>query len=612
MIEPAKTEYRKLLHSPEFGNDLQIFTLADEVTSPFRLNPFQIRPGVSVQTHIDYLKSVFNASFTMYAPMPYVLERCIHEIYEDKGWDLVTSENGRGIHSKAQPTLTDLYRKIEEVVDRLGYEAKITMDVKAALKTRINSLRIGSKGLMLDIHLSTPIEVLLQKPTILELESIGDDDEKAFVIGLLLATLNEHYIAQGVQEGQGLSHLTVVEEAHRLFQYVTPLADTEIANIKGKAVETFCNILSEIRAYGEGFMIAEQIPTKLAPDIIKNTNLKLMHRVVSGDDRAVMGATMNLDEEQNQRVASLKVGEAAVYSEGDDGSLLVKVPYSKVGTGAMSKTQENRYIREAMKRGNESTENKLMPQAGPAIYQAQLRKYGKLAKQIGEDSEFREIIARYVISTVTYANSLTEDFLNLVQFVNKFRNLDQNPQILSFVLIQGIQDYFDRRGKQYGWTYEAVERLAKTFPSLMFNIAFKRFHQEAMNQALSDEEKQRIQLFQTDYHQQCQLTYWPFAGCQESCPNQQCIYRYNIEPLLKDRRLDNNMTAALGKYSGKEIWQQVAQICQVACRHIGIKKISQEEKRKISLCFVIQKTESIHSLDSHLRDKVITNMAEIL
>jgi len=44
------------------------------------------------------------------------------------------------------------------------------------------------------------------------------------------------------------------------------------ANPKGRAIEVFSNILSEIRAYGEGIIIAEQIPAKLIPDAIKNTS----------------------------------------------------------------------------------------------------------------------------------------------------------------------------------------------------------------------------------------------------------------------------------------------------------------------------------------------------
>ena len=41
----------------------------------------------------------------------------------------------------------------------------------------------------------------------------------------------------------------------------------ESANPRGKAVEMFSDILAEIREYGEGFIIVDQVPAKLAPDV---------------------------------------------------------------------------------------------------------------------------------------------------------------------------------------------------------------------------------------------------------------------------------------------------------------------------------------------------------
>ena len=329
VIEPTKTEYRKLLASKELGDGLQVFTLGDE-TSPFRLNPFELQPGVRVQTHIDHLKSVFGASFVMWAPMPHVLERALHEIYTDRGWHLADNTNPRGTSHNAFPTLTDLYLKIDEVVGKLGYEEKVTMDVQAALKTRIDSLRIGGKGLMLDVKRSIPFERLMSRPTILELEALADDDEKAMLIGLLLVFMQEYYAGKGLAEGTRLGHVTVIEEAHRLLAHVARGLDSEVANTRWKAVETFTNILSEVRAYGEGFIVAEQIPAKLSPDVIKNTNLKIMHRVVSTEDRLVVGGAMNLDDQKSRRVVSFPSGEAAVFGEGDDIPFDVKVPYAKI------------------------------------------------------------------------------------------------------------------------------------------------------------------------------------------------------------------------------------------------------------------------------------------
>ena len=332
VIEPAKAEYRRLLaddEHPEIGAALRVFTLGDERVAPFRLNPFEVQRGVSVQTHIDLLRSVFGAAFAMYGPMPQLLEQCLLAIYRDRGWNLAAGENRRGIHPLSWPTLTDLYVKIDAVVESMGYGPRIGPELKAALKVRVNSLRVGSKGLMLDTPLSIPMDQLVARPTVLELEAIGDDDEKAFIMGVLWIFLYEHYRATAEESPDTLRHLTVIEEAHRLLTAVPMTSNAEIANPRGKAVEMFCNMLSEIRAYGEGMILADQIPTRLAPDAIKNTSLKIVHRLVAVDERAIVGGAMNMDETQMRYLSTLERGWATVFSEGDDRPVLVRVAPSK-------------------------------------------------------------------------------------------------------------------------------------------------------------------------------------------------------------------------------------------------------------------------------------------
>ena len=68
----------------------------------------------------------------------------------------------------------------------------------------------------------------------------------------------------------GLQHLLVIEEAHRLLKNIdTERSSENTGNPKGKALEHFTNMIAEMRSYGQGVIIAEQIPTKLAPDVIK-------------------------------------------------------------------------------------------------------------------------------------------------------------------------------------------------------------------------------------------------------------------------------------------------------------------------------------------------------
>ncbi|HEX6931518.1 MAG TPA: ATP-binding protein, partial [Streptosporangiaceae bacterium] len=74
-------------------------------------------------------------------------------------------------------------------------------------------------------------------------------------------------------------------------------------------------------------VIAEQIPAKLVPDVVKNTALKIVHRLPASDDRDLVGATMNLDAEQSRQVVSFPPGVAAVFADGMDRPLRVKVPF---------------------------------------------------------------------------------------------------------------------------------------------------------------------------------------------------------------------------------------------------------------------------------------------
>ncbi len=329
VIEPAKTEYRALLADPEIRPYLQIFTLGNESISPFRLNPFEWVSGFGLLTHIDLLKATFNAAFPMYASMPYLLEEAILDCYTLRGWNLATGENinaSDGDPSRWLPSLSDLYQQIDQVVDRKQYAQQLRMDLSAALKARISSLRVGSKGLMLDVQRSIPIAELLARPTILELQDLGDDAEKAFVMGLLLTLLYEH---RQVHSGDGLQHLTVIEEAHRLLKRVGTSDNPEIANPQGRAVETFGNILAEVREYGEGIIIVDQIASKIAPDVIKNTNLKIIHRVMARDDRDEVGGAVALDEAQKSRLVTLRPGEAVIHDDDMDQAMLIKIDHAR-------------------------------------------------------------------------------------------------------------------------------------------------------------------------------------------------------------------------------------------------------------------------------------------
>lgn len=333
IIEPAKKEYWELY---KLGFDkLRIYSVGsnEPFSSRLCINPFERvvyvdeqgnRKSVSIQTHIDFVFAAFKASFIMYTPMPYILEKAIYSIYEDCGWDISNNVNTRG--AEIYPTIEDLYFKIPEIIEEMGYDTRMSHDLNGSLQARINSLRIGSKGATLNVQKSFPMKHLLEGNTIVELEDIGDDDVRSFIISLLLMRILEYRRQQEDCHHQ-VRHVLFFEEAHRLLKNIQS-STGENADPRGAAVEFFCNLLAELRSKGQGFVVADQIPSKLAPDLIKNTNLKIVHRTVSEEERKLMGGATNMTELQTEALSTLKQGVAAMYSEGDYRPKLVKPHYA--------------------------------------------------------------------------------------------------------------------------------------------------------------------------------------------------------------------------------------------------------------------------------------------
>jgi len=342
-----KSEYRRLLRS-NLADELRVFTLGDESGVPFRLNPLEVVPGIHVQTQIDCVLSLFGAAFGWVSPMPEVLNLAVHRLYQDCGWDLIQGTHPKGHAPEAQPTLSDLLRMIPTFVEGLGYNAEISSTIRAGLITRLSSLTAGGKGLMLDAGISVPFAELLSQPAILELSAIGNDEEKAFLLGAILMRLAHHRQALGITDGR-LQHVMLIEEAHRLLAATLGHSNTEMANPRAKAVETFCNLLAEVRAYGQGVIAAEQIPSKLVSDLLKNVNLKIVHRLPAQEDRSLVGGTMNLTPAHERFLATLSTGEAVVFAEGRELACHVAVPNAsfqlQLITGVPTKAEVVQHMR---------------------------------------------------------------------------------------------------------------------------------------------------------------------------------------------------------------------------------------------------------------------------
>jgi hypothetical protein len=338
VIEPAKAEYRRMANRlrwlrPDGEPEVVVIRPGDPAVAPAGFNPLVpavVRTGdrnggvqrFPLQTHLDLMRALFLTAFEPHEPFPQVLATALTRSYEELGWDLVVGEPAYDGARPRYPTLADLQRVAAEVVAGLGYGAQMAADVHGFIATRLSSLRLGTTGRLFQGGHPLDFERLLRGRVVFEIEDVGDDADKAFLMGALLIQLTEHLrLLRADNPGNMLHHVTVIEEAHRLLR--KPQGDK--AGTAAKGVEMFAALLAEVRAYGEALVVVEQIPSKLIPDVIKNTAVKVVHRLPAEDDRRSVGATMNLDADQSRYVVSLDSGESVVFTDGMDRPLLVEI-----------------------------------------------------------------------------------------------------------------------------------------------------------------------------------------------------------------------------------------------------------------------------------------------
>jgi len=339
VIEPAKTEYRVLSEC----DDILVFTLGNESIAPFRLNPFEFFEGENISSRVDMIRAAIESSFEMEAAIPQIIEKAIYNAYEKYGWDIGLSlnmrfENPFSREVNAFPMLEDVIDEVEKVVKEQNFDERLHKDYIGSIKARLQGLMVGTKRFMLNTPRSFDFKELIKKKVVIELEEIKNPSEKSFIMGLLLINLNEA-LKSAYREDKKFRHITLVEEAHRLLSRFEPGDSLN----KKRGIEAFTDMLAEVRKYGESLIIVDQIPNKLTPEVLKNTNTKIVHRIFARDDKEAIGNTMALEEEQKEFLSKLDVGRAVIFNQNFYNSIQVQIsPLQDISTTSQEEVAENR------------------------------------------------------------------------------------------------------------------------------------------------------------------------------------------------------------------------------------------------------------------------------
>jgi DNA helicase HerA-like ATPase len=348
IVEPAKDDYvrwamafNKMIEadgslSPEERERrrFRIYMPGTEGTERLKLNPFQPAAidgaPIDMLTRCEQVISLFNATLPVSDVLPILIDESIYQYLRER--------IGEPFLSGAMERLGD-YPKLDGVLDTArrvlasrGYDKKVQDDIRAALETRFSFLTRGKRGQILNVNRSTDYTDLFSRPAVINLSRLASAKDKALIMSLLMLSLYEYRVSayandpsyrEKAQQNK-LLHLTVIEEAHNLLSR-PPLDAGGASAAQQAAADLFSNILSEIRGYGQGVMIIDQIPSRLIADAVKNTNYKIVHRITAPDDCAVMAAGMALREDQQRVIPALGVGDAIVCGDLDDAAAWVRL-----------------------------------------------------------------------------------------------------------------------------------------------------------------------------------------------------------------------------------------------------------------------------------------------
>lgn len=304
-IEPTKAEYRGMIDAvPE----LRIFTPGNNAVSPFIINPFIPPKGIRIEQYIPSLASAFKAAFSMPSPLDMIFLKAIRSCYTQYGWKDYSMVGDPDV------TLFGLYEFIvafKKLMDNTSYSKDVRGNIESAGLLRLTNL-IEQNSNIYDSINTVPIEDLLNAPTVLELNSIDNSEQKSLLMALLLINICVYTKHNHIGDGE-LKNVILIDEAHVLLGGGSAISKDGSPDSQGTTIKALQDMIAEIRSYGTSIIIADQSPTKVSREVVANTDIKISFRLTQSVEKELIADSTNMDDDVQSNLSRLIPGEAYVY-----------------------------------------------------------------------------------------------------------------------------------------------------------------------------------------------------------------------------------------------------------------------------------------------------------
>lgn len=314
VIEPSKKEYWNMVGSIK---NLKIYSGGYDARK-LKLNPLEPEDGIIIGNHIDDVMYALSGAFDMEEPTRLTLDGLIKYTYCKFGWDI--NEIARR-QEKRYPTFKNVLDNLEEY-SKIGIRSgkEVTANIEGSVIRRLESLITGIAGNVINVDCGISGQELCSGPVLIELDDFATD-VKPFITNLLLIKMNQ-FLRQGDSSRGKLKNIIVLEEAHNV---IPKMSLNGIKKARDISSEYFSNMLSQIRDYGTGLIIADQGASQINETTVANTKIKIMHAVTREEDADAEAFAFRLNRIQKERLPELSTGEALISVRGQESVCKVKI-----------------------------------------------------------------------------------------------------------------------------------------------------------------------------------------------------------------------------------------------------------------------------------------------
>jgi hypothetical protein len=272
-----KQDYRHLLRYR--GGDIHVFN-----SKNFRFNPLKPPKNCDPITWMQAFTNVFAQAYWLMAGSKGLIQNHLQKLYDDYG-----VFDGKSTY----PTLQDLLDSIgrHHLQRQFGREAGFMESARNRLEECILPLHD-----MLNCSQGFPVEELLNKTVIFELEGLLSENQ-IFLTTILMRYIFQYRISN--RHRGRLNHIILFDEGKMVY-------DRNRDNIQGLGPNEVTQFTSQIREFGEGLIIADQMPTILSNSIKSNVYTIICLSQSGGENIRGMAMTMHLTKDQESSLTQLQ------------------------------------------------------------------------------------------------------------------------------------------------------------------------------------------------------------------------------------------------------------------------------------------------------------------